>query len=97
MYVLYHVLRQYCTRYLDALRRAQLFVDVDNQSVVGAFKRWQAKDPGIHALLAQLFDLQGEHGFMLTLKWILTASNSIANALSRPSRESIIRLHPSTF
>ena len=97
MYALYFVLRQFCTRFPDALRRAQVFVDVDNQSVVGAFKRGRAKDPGTHALLVQLFDLQVEHGFMLTLKWIPTAANGIADAISRPSREPIIRLHPGVF
>lgn len=74
MHALYHVLRQFRTRYPDALRRAQVFVDVDDQSVLGAFKRGRAKDPGTHALLVQLFDLQVEHGFMLKLKWIPTAS-----------------------
>ena len=95
MYALYHVLRQFCTQFTDALGRSQVFVDVDNQSVMGAFKRGQAKDPGTHALLVQLFDL--EHGFMLALKWIPTAANSIVDAISRLSRESIIRLHPCAF
>ena len=94
MYALYHVLWQFCTRLPDALRRAQVFVDVDNQSVVGAFKRGRANDPGTHALLVQLFDLQVEHGFMLTLKRIPTAANGITDASSRPSRGSIIRCTP---
>ena len=97
MYALYHVLRQFCTRYPDGLRRAQVFVHVDNQSVVGGFTRGRATDPATHALLVQLFELQVEHGFMLTLKWIPTASNSVADAISRPSRDSIIRLRPSAF
>ena len=97
MYALYYVLRRFCTRFPDVFRRAQVFVDVDNQSVVGALKRGRAKDPGTHALLVQLFDLQVEHAFVLTLKWIPTAANGIADAISRPSRESIIRLHPGAF
>ena len=68
MHALYHVLRQFCTLFPDALRRARAFIDVDNQSIVGAFKRGKAKDPGTHALLVQLFDLQVEHVIMLTLK-----------------------------
>ena len=52
-----------------------MFVDVDNQSVVGAFKRGRAKDPGTHALLVQLFDLQVEHGFILTYR---TASPTLS-------------------
>ena len=62
MHALYHVLRQFCTRYPDPLRRAQLFVEVDNQSVVEAFRRGRAKDPETHALLAQLFDFQSGIG-----------------------------------
>ena len=58
IYALYHVLRQFCARHPDALRRAQVLMDIDNQSVVGAFKRGRAKDPATHALLIQLFDLQ---------------------------------------
>ena len=94
---MYYVLRLFCTRFPDALRRAQVFVDVDNQSVVGAFKRGRAKDPGTHALLVQRFDLQVEHRFMLTLRWIPTAANGIADAISQPSRESIIGRHPRAF
>ena len=97
MYALYHVLRQFCTRYPEALRRAQVLIDVDNQSVVGAFKRGRAKDPVTHALLVQLFDIQVEYGFLLTLKWIPTAANGVADAISRPSRESIIGLQPDAF
>ena len=76
------------------MRRAQVLTDIDNQSVVGAFKRGRAKDPVTHASLIQLFDLQVAYGFLLTLKWIPTASNAMADAISRPSRESIIRLRP---
>ena len=97
MFALYHVLLQFCTRYPDALRRAQLLVDVDNQSVVGAFRKGRAKDPVSHALLVQLFKIQVEFGFMLSLKWVPTADNSVADAISRPSRESVIRLHPHAF
>lgn len=68
MYALYHVLRQFCTRHPKALRWAQVLIDVDNQSGVGAFKRGRAKDPVTHALFIQLFDLPVVYGFLLTLK-----------------------------
>ena len=97
MYALYHLLRQFCTRHPDTLRRAQVLIDVDNQSVVGAFNRGRARDRETHALLVQLFDLQVAYGFMLSLKWIPTAANGVADAISRPSRESIIRLTPDAF
>lgn len=97
MFALYHVLLQFCTRHPDALRRAQLLVDVDNESVVGAFRKGRAKDPVSHSLLVQLFSLQVDFGFMLSLKWVPTADNGIADAISRPSRESVIRLKPLAF
>ena len=34
---------------------------------------------------------------MLTLKWVPTADNDIADAISRPARESLIRLKPLAF
>ena len=68
MYPPYHVLRQFCTRQLEALRRAQVLIDVYNQSVVDALKIGQSKDPETNALLLQIFDLQVDDGFLLTLK-----------------------------
>ena len=41
-------------------------VDVDNESVVGAFRMGQAKDTVTHRLLVKLFTLQVVFGFMLT-------------------------------
>lgn len=80
------------------LRRAQVSTDVENQSIVGAFKRGRAKRDGeTHALLVQLFELQVEYGFMSSLKWVPTAANGVADAISRPSRESIIRLKADDF
>ena len=74
-----------------------MLINVDNQSVVGAFNRGRAKDRETHALLVQLFDLQVEYGCMLSLKWVPTADNGVADATSRPSRDSIIRLTPEAF
>ena len=34
---------------------------------------------------------------MLTLKWVPTADNGITDAISRPARESVIRLKPLAF
>ena len=87
MFALYHLLWRFYTRQTETLRRAQVLIDVDNKSVVGAFKRGRARDHETHALLVQLFELQVEYGFMLSLKWVLTAANGVADAISRPSRE----------
>ena len=65
--------------------------------MVRAFNRRRVKNRETHALLVQLFTLQVEHGFMLSLKWIPTAENGVADAISRPSRETIIRIAPVTF
>ena len=97
MYALYHLLRMSCDRLPDVLRRAQVLIEVDNQSVVGAFNRGRAKNRGTHALLVQLFALQVEHGFMLSLKWIPTAENEVVDAISRPSWDTIIPIAPVAF
>ena len=65
--------------------------------MVGAFNRGRAKNRETHALLVQLFALQVEHGFMLSLKWTPTAENGVADAISRPSRGTIIRIAPAAF
>ena len=62
MYGLYHLLRQFCTRHPDVLRRAQVLIDADNPSVVGAFGRGRAKNRETRALLVQLFAMQVECG-----------------------------------
>ena len=97
MYALYHLLRQFSERHPDVLRRAQVLIDVENQSVVRVFNRGRAKNRETHALLVQLFALQVEHGFMLSLNWISTAENGVADAISRPSRDTIIRIAPVAF
>ena len=79
------------------LRRAQVLVDVNNQSVVGAFNRGRAKNRETHALLVQLFALQVEHGFILLLMLVPTAENGVADAIWRPSRDAIIRIAPAAF
>ena len=97
MYTPYYLLRQFCERYPDVLRRAQFLIDVDNQSVVGAFNRERAKNRETHALLVQLLALPVKHGFMLSLKWIPTAENRVADAISRTSRDALIRIAPAAF
>lgn len=97
MYALYHLLRQFCTRHPDVLRRAQVLIGVDNTAVVGAFQRGRAKNRDAHALLVRLFELQVEYEFLLSLQWIPTEDNAVADAISRPSRESTIRLAAAAF
>lgn len=97
MYALHHLLLQFCEAHPDVLRRAQVPIDVDNQAVVGAFNRGRAKDRAAHDLLIQMFNLQVDYGFLLSLKWIPTAENDVADAISRPSRDTIIRMARDAF
>ena len=68
------------------VRRAQVLIHVDNQSVVDAFNRGRAKNRETHALLVRLFELQLAYGFMLSLKWIPAAGNEVADAISAVTR-----------
>jgi len=72
-------------------------MDVDSQAVQGAFNRGRSKNRVIHDVLIQLFDLQIQYEFMLSLKWVPTNDNVVADAISRPSRDSIIQLLPQAF
>lgn len=97
MYALYNLLLQFCERHPDALRRAQVLIDVDSQSVVGSFNRGRAKNRNMHDVLIRMFDLQIAYDFLLSLTWVPTAANGVADAISRPSREAIIQLSPAAF
>lgn len=96
-HALYYLLRQFCARLPEVLRRAQVLGDVDNQSVVGGFNRGRARNREAHALLVQLFELQIEYDFMLSLRWVPTEANGMADAISRPSRETTVRVSPAAF
>lgn len=69
----------------------------DDTAVYGSFTRGRARDPEAHALLVKLFELQVEYEFLLSLKWIPSAANVVADDISRPSREGIVRLKPMVF
>ena len=58
-YALYNLLLQFCP---DGFRRAQVFIDVDNQLVVSSFNRGRTKNRDWHELLIALYDLQIEYG-----------------------------------
>lgn len=62
-----------------------------------AFNKGRAKDPRIHALLVKLFNLQLEQGFWRSLKWVPTHENATADAVSRPSRQAMVRMRPRAF
>ena len=84
MYGLYHLLRRICSRHPDVSRRAQMLIDVDSQSVVGAFNQGCAWNHETHALLVKLVEFDVEHCFMSTLKWTPMVENGIEDAILRP-------------
>lgn len=93
MHALYQVLRQFCARYPEALRRAQVLIDVDNQSVVGAFKRGQKK-PRYTRIVDTTFRSAGSLRFHADTEADPDGVQRDADAIWQPWRESIIRLHP---
>lgn len=97
MYALYHLLLRFCQHHPAVLRRAQVLISVDNEAVVGAFNRGRAKNRAAHDLLIEPFNLQVDYDFLLSLTWIPTAANGVADAISRPSRDTITRLAPAEF
>ena len=72
LFALYHLLDQFCGAHPDVLRRAQVLMDVDSQAVEGAFKKGRSRNRVLHELLIQLFELQVEYEFMLSLQWVPT-------------------------
>ena len=74
-----------------------MLIDVDNLLIVGAFTGGRARNCETHALLVQPLELQVEYCIILSLKWIPTAKSGVADGISRPSREAIIRIAPAAF
>ena len=81
MYLLYHMLGQFLCK---AARRPATRAGLDQRRQERATQR-----PETHGLLVQLVDLAVVFGILLTVNWVRTASNDIADAFSRPSREAI--------
>lgn len=78
---------QFCHVCPEALRRTQVFMDGNNEFVVGAFNRRRSKNRVTYDLLIRLFDLQVQNDFVLSLQWITTANDGVAATISRPSRD----------
>ena len=96
-FALLEVLSECCRVNPGALYRAQLLMDVDNSSTVTSFRKGRSSNPINHAMLVQLFELQVAHGFWLTLRWVPSATNRTADAITRPSIHEIVRLRPHAF
>ena len=71
-------------------------MDAGNRSVVDAFKKGRSRNPTTHAMLIKL-SVQVTEGFWLSLRWVSTADNASAGNITRPGRDEIIRLRPTTF
>lgn len=64
-----------------------MLIDVDNSADVGGFNQGRVRGPETHAMLVQ-------YEFLLSLKWVPSAANVMADAISSPLRESTVRLQP---
>ena len=51
----------------------------------------------MHDLLINMFDLQISYDFLLSLTWVPTAANGVADAISRLSRETLVQLGTAAF
>ena len=97
MYALLETLEQCCKVHPQALRRAQVLMDVDNSATVAAYNKGRSRNSVTHNMLVRLFELQTEQGFWLSLKWVPSAENVAADAITRPPMHEIIRMRETTF
>ena len=65
--------------------------------MVGSFNRGRAKNRDMHELLIDMFNLQISYDFLLSHTWVPTAANGVADAISRPSRETLVQLGAAAF
>lgn len=96
-FALLEVLTECCRSRPGALHRAQVLMEVDNSATVAAFRKGRSSNPINHALLVRLFELQVQHGFWLTLRWVPSAENQAADAITRPSIHELVRLRAHVF
>lgn len=97
MLVLLDVLKECCVRHPGELCRAQALMDVDNSATVDAFRRGRSSNSVMHKMLVQLFTLQVEHGFWLSIHWVPSAANHAVDTITLPGLHEIIRLHQEVF
>lgn len=96
-FALFEVLPECCRIPSGALRRAQVLMDVDNSATVASFRKGRSSNPINHALLLHLFNLQVDHGFWLTLRWIPSTENQATDAITRPSIHETVCLRSHAF
>ena len=97
MFALLEVLKQCCRERSGELRRDQVLMDVDNRATVDAFRKGRSSNLVTHAMLVSLFELQVAHGFWLTLRWVPSAENAVADNTTRPGRQETVCLKPAAF
>ena len=92
-FALHEVLRLLVAQYLDYLSG----VDVDNTTMLHAFRKGRASDEQMHDLINSLFWLQVVSYFTLKLKWVCSADNKDADDLTRPRAVEHVRLEQRCF
>ena len=96
-FALHEGLRLLVAQYPDHLSGTTLVVDVDNTTMVHAFRKGRARDERMHDLIKPLFWLQVDSDFTLKLKWVCSADNRDAGDLIRPGAVENVQLEQRCF
>lgn len=96
-FALQETLRLYSAEFPAQIRGSTVVVDVDNQALFYAHRKGKSGNRRIHEVISELFWLQMEVDFTLTLRWVRSEDNKEADDLSRPAAEEYVRLEPLAF
>ena len=82
-YALLETLKLFCKEKPRQLAGTRTVIDVDNKTLYYAFKKGNARNSTMHAIISQLFWLQVNEEFTLELRWVSSAANKEADDLTR--------------
>ena len=91
-FALHEILRLLVAQYPDHLSGTILVVDLDNTTMLHAFRKGRARDERMYDLIKSLFWLQVDSDFTLKLKWVCSVDNKDADDLTRPGAVEHVRL-----
>ena len=81
--------------FVDRIRGRRILLHEDNQAVVAMLTSWTSRSPALLQELRKTWRFLDLHDITLDARWIPTADNSLADALSRFRDQLGWRLHPS--
>ena len=96
-YALQQTLEMYCAAHSAQNAGSTLVSDIDNKVFHDSFKRDRSKKTLMHEMIVDSFWLQGEHDFILKLRWVNSKANAEADALSRPDSDDYVRFDAAVF